>query len=435
MNSFSDTRKPEQIEESYQKAKERYAAFGIDTDAALGQAASVPISLHCWQGDDVTGFEGLDELGGGGIMATGSFPGKARGPAELRGDLEEAISLIPGELRVNLHVMYGESGGKKVDRDEYKPEHFRNWIDWAKKHNLGIDMNPTFFSHEKAEDGFTLSSKDPEIRKFWIRHSIASRKIAEAIGRELGTPSINNFWIPDGYKDFPADRIGHRRLLTESLDEIFDEKLDPEATLDAVESKLFGIGSEAFVSGSHEFYLAYAVSRQIMLCFDAGHFHPTESIADKLSSSLLFLDRLLLHVSRPMRWDSDHVVLFDDDTRAIAREALRAAGPEGLTDPSRRRIFFALDFFDASINRIGAWVTGTRAARKSLLAAFLEPYALLKEAEESANFGERLALLEESKTLPFSAVWDKLCMEAGVPVSSGWIDNVRNYEAAVLRKR
>lgn len=413
---------------SYEQAKAAYAALGIDTDKALQKMNDIGISLHCWQGDDVTGLEaGVDGLSGGGIMTTGNYPGKARNGEELRQDLEKALSLIPGKHRVNLHMSYAETGGKFVERDEIAPEHFANWINWAKKCGIGLDLNPTFFSHKMADTGFTLSSKDENIRAFWLRHGQKSREIAAVIGSELGTPCVNNIWIPDGFKDMPADRAGHRRILKDTLDELFSQKYDKKYMLDAVESKLFGIGSESYVVGSHEFYMGYAMSRGIMLCLDAGHFHPTEGIADKISSILTFSEELLLHVSRGVRWDSDHVVVLNDDLLSIAQEIKRL--------DAYGRVHIALDYFDASINRITAWVTGSRAALKAILMSLLEPTELLKEEEEKGNYGNRLALMEEIKTLPFGAVWNKFCADRQVPVGVEWINASAEYERDVLAKR
>jgi L-rhamnose isomerase len=414
-----------EVDQAYERAKETYSALGVDTDAALKKLATVPVSINCWQADDVAGFEGQSELSGGGIMATGNYPGRARTPDELRQDYEEAVSLIPGTHRLNLHASYLDAPGKKIDRDEIETEHFQSWIEWAKGRGIGIDFNPTFFSHPMADEGFTLSSKDAKTRNFWIEHGKRTRAISADIGRELGTPCVNNFWIPDGMKDQPADRLGYREILVESLDEIFSESLDPKHTLDAVESKLFGIASESFVVGSHEFYLAYALTREVMLCMDAGHYHPTEEIADKISALLPFTDRLLLHVSRPVRWDSDHVVIFDDPTRRIAREVVRSDALE--------QVSIAVDFFDASINRITAWVVGLRSTIKALLWALVEPTDLMREAEDAGNYGNRLALQE--LTLPFAAVWDKYCKVAGVPVGAAWINEVETYEESVLSKR
>jgi L-rhamnose isomerase len=416
------------IEQAYRLAKEQYARIGVNVDRAMAQLAKIPISLHCWQGDDVGGYEKVGaELSGGGIQATGNYPGKARTIEELRADVEKALSLIPGRHRLNLHACYIDNGGKFIDRNEMQPRHFRSWIDWAKANKLGMDFNPTYFSHPKAADGFTLSHPDKGIRNFWIEHGIACRKIAAAMGKALGSPAVTNFWIPDGYKDIPVDRTGPRERLTDSLDKIFAEKINPKYDLDAVESKLFGIGAESYTTGSHEFYMGYAVSRQKLLCLDAGHFHPSEMISEKISSVLMFCPGLLLHVSRPVRWDSDHVVILNDELFAIAQELVRS----GKLD----KIHIGLDFFDASINRIAAWVIGTRNMIKALLFAFLEPTAILKKAELKLDFTARLALMEELKTLPFAAVWDYYCMKKDVPVGAAWFHEVRQYEKSVLSKR
>jgi L-rhamnose isomerase len=416
----------QEIRQNYESAREQYDALGVDTERALEKMATLGISIHCWQGDDVTGFESTGPLTGG-IMATGNFPGKARTPDELRADFEKAYSLVPGSHRLNLHAIYLEHGGKQVDRNEIEPAHFSGWVDWAKQLGIPLDFNPTFFSHPKSDDGFTLAHRDKAIREFWIEHGRRSRVVSAEMGRRLGTPSVNNFWIPDGWKDQPADRLVHRELLVDSLDAIFAEKLDPGHTLDAVESKLFGIASESYVVGSHEFYLAYAQSRNLLLCMDAGHYHPTESIAEKVSALLPFFPQLLLHVSRPVRWDSDHVVLFDDETRAIMREVTRADAWD--------RIFVALDFFDASINRVEAWVIGTRAALKSALFSLLEPIAEVKKAEDQGRLGDRLALQEEAKTLPFGAVWNEFCRRQDVPAGTDWMAEVARYEREVLSRR
>ena len=369
-----------EVNESYENAKAIYSAYGVDTDQVLEQLDKVAISLHCWQGDDVAGFETTGSgLTGGGILATGNYRGKARNGQELRQDMEKAFSLVPGKHRVNLHAIYAETEGKRVDRDELSVEYFSKWIDWAKEKGLGIDFNPSFFSHKMAETGFTLASKDKEIRDFWIRHAKKSREIAYNIGKAMGSPCVNNFWIPDGSKDLPANRMEHREILKNSLDEIFSEKYDKNCLKDAVESKLFGIGSEAFVAGSHEFYMGYAMKNDLMVCLDAGHFHPTEVISDKISSILTFSEELLLHVSRGIRWDSDHVVILNDEMLAIAQEVKRCEAFD--------RVHIALDFFDASINRITAWVIGTRAAQKAVLMAMLEPGSLLAEAENKGNLG------------------------------------------------
>lgn len=416
-----------QINLAYAQAKERYAAFGVDAEAALERLAYIPISLHCWQGDDVGGFEHQDAASGGGIQATGNYPGKATTPEQLRQDAETALGLIPGKHRFNIHAMYAETGGKKVDRDALEPAHFQNWIDWAQALGLGLDFNPTCFAHPRADDGFTLSHYDPGIRRFWIDHCIASRAIGAHIGRSLGKACVTNLWIPDGYKDMPVDRNRSRALLRESLDAVYAERGDPACNLDAVESKLFGIGSESCVIGSHEFYLGYAVSRNLLLCLDAGHFHPTEVISDKISAVLLFLDEILLHVSRGVRWDSDHVIVLSDEIRAIAEEIIR--------NDYTRRVHIGLDFFDASINRIAAWVIGTRVIIKALLIALLEPTETLRGFERDGNYTARLALLEELKTLPSGAVWDYYCLKQGVPPAGAWMQTVTQYEKDVLSRR
>jgi len=415
------------IERSYTLAKEQYAELGVDTAAALAALQQIAISLHCWQGDDVGGFESAAGLTGGGIQATGNYPGKARTPDELRADIDLALSLIPGRHRLNLHAIYADYGGRKIERDELLPEHFSAWIDWAKPRQLGLDFNGTFFSHPLANGGFTLSSRDEGVRRFWVRHGIACREIGEVFGRELGTACVTNLWIPDGYKDIPADRLAPREILCRSLDEVFAVPLDPRHHLDAVESKLFGIGSESYVVGSHEFYLGYAISRQKLLCLDAGHFHPTEGIADKISAVLTWLPEILLHVSRGVRWDSDHVVILSDDLRAIAEEIVRG--------DFLLRVHIGLDFFDASINRIAAWVIGTRAMLKALLIALLEPTEMLRQCEVEGDFTQRLALLEELKTLPAGAVWDHYCETQNVPVGLTWLDHARAYERDVLSQR
>jgi L-rhamnose isomerase len=417
---------PSTTERMYALARERYAELGVDAERAIERLSQIRVSLHCWQGDDVGGFENEAGLTGGGIQATGNYPGKARTPDELRGDLDMALRLIPGRHRVNLHAIYADSG-QKVGRDELTAEHFAGWIDWARQRRLGLDFNGTFFSHPLAADGFTLAHRDEPVRRFWIDHGIACRRIGERFGRELGTPCVTNVWIPDGYKDLPVDRRGPRERLRQSLDAIFAEPLEPRYHLDAVESKLFGIGSESYVVGSHEFYLGYALANSKLLCLDSGHFHPTEAVADKISSVLNWLDAILLHVSRGVRWDSDHVVLLGDEVRGIAEEVVRGEFLE--------RVHFGLDFFDASINRVAAWVIGARALLKALLIALLEPIAELRQMEAGGDYTGRLALLEELKTMPHGAVWDEYCRRQDVPVGAAWLDEVRGYEQTVLSGR
>ncbi len=413
---------------TYTLAREAYAACGIDVEKALATLATIPISLHCWQGDDVGGFERAGAtLEGGGIQATGNYPGKARTIAELRQDLDAALALIPGRHRLNLHAIYGDFGGKKVDRNAVGPEHFQGWIDWAKARGLGLDFNPTCFSHPLANDGFTLSHPDAGVRQFWIEHAIACRRIGAAIGKALGPQTVTNVWIPDGHKDLPADRKGPRERLEASLDAVFKEPLDERVHRDAVECKLFGIGSESYVVGSHEFYLGYAITRRKTLCLDMGHFHPTESIADKISSVLQFVPHLLLHVSRGVRWDSDHVVLLDDPTRALFEELVRGG--------FLPRTAIGLDYFDASINRVAAWVIGTRNALKCLLAALLEPSARLRELEAAGDTTARLVMLEELKTLPLGAVWDEHCRRQNAPGDRAWLPIVQQYEREHLARR
>ena len=415
------------IERAYTLARERYAALGVNTDRARKQLAAVSLSLHCWQGDDVGGFERAGSELGGGLAVTGNYLGKARTPVELRADLDQALALIPGRHRLNLHASYAETGGKKVDRIDLEPAHFGNWIQWAKARKMGIDFNPTYFAHPKAADGLTLTHPDQAIRQFWIQHGIACRRIGAAIGKALATPCVTNFWIPDGSKDTPVDRRGPRERLAESLDAIFAQPVNPKFNRDAVEAKLFGIGSESYVPGSHEFYLGYAIARRKLLCLDAGHFHPTEGIADKISSVFLWLDEILLHVSRGIRWDSDHVVTLTDDLQAIAQELVRG--------DFLARTHIGLDYFDASINRVAAWVIGSRCVIKALLLAFLEPIALLRRLETAGDFTSRLAMFEETKTLPAGAVWDFHCLQSGVPAGEAWLPEVKRYEQTVLSKR
>ncbi len=416
-----------QVQDAYALAKARYAALGVDTDAALETLAQIAISLHCWQGDDVGGFESPDAELGGGLAATGNYPGKARAADELRSDLDKAYSLIPGTHRLNLHAIYAETGGQSVERTDLQPEHFAGWVAWAKEKGHGLDFNPTCFSHPKADSGFTLASYDDGIRAFWVEHCIACRKIGEYFGRELGTPCVTNIWIPDGFKDIPVDRKTPRVLLKDALDKILAEVIDPRYNLDAVEAKLFGIGSESYVVGSHEFYLSYAVANDILLCLDSGHFHPTEVISDKLSAVLLFVDEVLLHVSRGVRWDSDHVVILSDELRAIAQEVVRGG--------FLNRVHIGLDFFDASINRVAAWVIGTRNTLRALLMALLEPLPQMRELDIHEDYTMRLALLESLKGLPFGAVWDYYCLQQGVPVGVSFMDEIHDYERQELSQR
>lgn len=415
------------IKQNYELAKESYEKWGVNVDEALETLKKVPISINCWQGDDIAGFEVNQHELSGGIDVTGNYPGKATTPEQLRSDLEKALSLIPGKHRVNLHAIYAETDGEVVERDEIKPEHFKNWVDWAKEQEIGLDFNPTLFSHPKAGDGLTLAHPNKEIRDFWIRHTIASRKIAEYFGKELGTAALTNIWIPDGFKDIPSDRLTPRKRLKESLDEIFAVETDEKYNVDSIESKLFGIGSEAFVVGSHEFYLSYALKNDKLYLLDTGHFHPTEVVSDKISAILLYSDQLALHVSRPIRWDSDHVVVFDDELREIGLELVR--------NDALDKVRIGLDFFDASINRIAAWTIGTRNMIKALLYALLMPNNHLKQLQEEGNYTERLALLEEFKTYPFGAVWDYYCEQMGVPVAETWLEEVKEYEETVLAKR
>lgn len=420
--------KKEVIEKSYQLAKEQYAALGIDTDKVLSEMDNINISLHCWQTDDVGGFEKPGSvLGGGGIQATGNFPGKAKTIGQMRSDLDKVMSLLPGKQRLNLHAIYGEFEGKLVDRDQIEPKHFQGWIDWAKKRGIGLDFNCTCFSHPLADEGFTLSSKNEKIRKFWVEHTKRCRAIGAEMGKQLGTPSVHNIWIPDGMKDTPVDRNTLRKQLKKSLDEIFAVKYPKKYLKDSVESKLFGIGSEAMVVGSHDFYLGYAIKNNTLITLDNGHFHPTEQVGDKISSILHFVDEILLHLTRGVRWDSDHVLTFNEELLLITQEIVRTK--------ALKRVNVGLDFFDASLNRIGAYVIGTRSAQIAFMYALLEPFkTLVKYEEEGKNF-ERLALLELLKTKPFGAVYDYYCMKNKVPVGQDYIDEILKYEKDVLLKR
>ena len=410
----------------YEEARERYAVLGSNTEQAMEELAKIRISVNCWQGDDVKGFLFRDRDLSGGIQATGNYPGAARTPQELRQDMEKAFSLIPGKHKVNLHSTYADTD-EKIDLDAIEPRHYESWVQWAKEQGLGLDFNPTCFSHEKAESGYTLSSADESIRSFWVEHCRRSRRVGEYFGKELGQKCVTNIWVPDGSKDVPVDRYSPRLRLKQSLDEIFAERLDPAANLDAVESKLFGIGSESYVVGSHEFYMGYAMKNDVAVCLDAGHFHPTEVISNKISSLLLFSNEMLLHVSRPVRWDSDHVVILDDELQEIAFEVVR----NGLLP----RIHIGLDFFDASINRVAAWVIGTRNMQKALLRALLEPTAQMKQLELDGDYTARLAYLEELKAMPWQAVWEEFCRRQNVPGGLGWLDEVRAYEKSILESR
>ena len=416
----------EKIRKAYELAKEAYAGLGVDTDEVLRRLAQVKISIHCWQGDDIAGFLFKDQQLSGGIQVTGNYPGAATTVTELRQDIEKAVSLIPGKHKLSLHAIYADTD-EKVDLDQLEPRHFASWVDWAKKTGMGLDFNPTCFSHPMAADGFTISHKDDKVRNFWIEHCRRSRLIGEYFGRELGQKCVTNYWFPDGYKDIPVDREAPRRRMKEALDQVFAGPIDEEHNLNAIESKVFGIGAESYTTGSNEFCLGYAVQNHKAVCLDAGHFHPTEVISDKIPTVLLFTDELLLHVSRPVRWDSDHVVVMDDELLAIAQSLVRT----GLLD----RTHIGLDFFDASINRIAAWVIGTRNMLKALLRAMLEPVDQLKKLENEGDYTARLAMLEELKCYPFAAVWDYYCMTQGVPVREGWLPVVREYEQQVLLKR
>ena len=415
------------IESAYTLARERYAALGVDTDAALQQLARIPISIHCWQGDDVGGFENPGGTLGDGLAVTGNYPGKARTPEELRGDFEKVLSLLPGQHRFNLHASYAEMGAKKVERNALSADQFQNWIAWAKSLGIGLDFNQTYFAHPKVDRGWTLTHPDQAIRQFWIEHGIRCREIGAAFGKALGKTCLTNLWIPDGMKDTPADRKGPRERLVESLDAIFKKRIDRKLNVDSVEPKLFGIGAESYTPGSHEFYLGYAVSRGTLLTLDAGHYHPTEGIADKVSAVLCFLPEIALHVSRGVRWDSDHVVTLTDDLQAIAQEIVWG----GFAD----RVRIGLDYFDASINRVAAWTIGTRNMIKALLLALLAPIEKLRAAELDGDYTTRLALMEDAKLLPAGAVWDYYCSQQEAPVGEAWLAEVKVYEKNVLSRR
>lgn len=418
----------ELTKKTYEIARQQYAEIGVDTDLVLEKMKDVVISLHCWQADDVSGTERINsELSGGGIQVTGNFKGKATGVKQIQADLDKVISLLPGKQRLNLHSIYGDFKGEYVERNKYETKYFQTWIDWCKKNDMGMDFNSTCFSHPKADTGFTLSSKNEEIRKFWVEHVKKCREISAEIGKQLGTACIHNTWIPDGSKDIPIDRNGHRKLLLQSLDESLSVKYPENFMKDAVESKLFGIGAESMTVGSHDFYLCYALKNNILICLDNGHFHPTEQVGDKISSCLQFFDEVLLHVTRPIRWDSDHVVILNDDIQLIASEIIR--------NNYLGRVKIALDFFDGSINRIGAYVVGTRSTQKAFMYAMLEPTSKLLEFEETGKNFERLALMEEMKTKPFGAVWDYWCFKENVPVGTDFIEEIRKYDEEILSKR
>lgn len=413
------------MSQSYDIAKERYAQLGVDTELAMEKLKKIAISIHCWQGDDVIGFESAGTELTGGIQTTGNYPGKATTPEQLRADITKMLTYIPGKHRISVHASYAETGEKHVDRDELEPQHFDNWIKWAKEEGVGLDYNHTLFSHPKSESGFTLSSLDEDIRKFWVRHCVAGRQIADYIGQQMQDHVMNNLWIPDGFKDIPIDRYTPRKLLKESLDEIFAKPT--KWNIDSVESKVFGIGSESCVIGSHEFYMGYAVQNQKYITLDTGHFHPTEVVSNKITGIVDFVPGILLHVSRPVRWDSDHVVILDDELVTLAQEITR----HDLFD----KICIGLDFFDASINRIAAWTIGTRNTLKAFLYAMLEPTEQMKQFEYEGDYTSRLAMLEELKTMPWADVWNEYCQRQGVPVGYSWLQDVKQYEKDVLLKR
>ena len=413
----------QKIKQAYDYAVERYAAIGVDVEKAMEQLQKVQLSLHCWQADDVTGFESTGELTGG-IQATGNYPGKARNIDELRADILKAASLIPGKHRLNLHEIYGDFGGKFVDRDQVEPAHFESWMQWAEENRMKLDFNSTSFSHPKSGD-LSLSNPDPEIRNFWIEHTKRCRAIAEEMGKRQNDPCIMNLWVHDGSKDITVNRMQYRALLKDSLDQIFEVKYDNMK--DCIESKVFGIGLESYTVGSNDFYIGYAAQNQKIITLDTGHFHPTESVADKVSSMLLYVPELMLHVSRPVRWDSDHVTIMNDDTLDLCKEIVRCDALD--------RVHVGLDYFDASINRIGAYVVGSRATQKCMLQALLEPLPLLRKYEANGQGFERLALLEECKSLPWNAVWDMFCLKNGVPVGEAFIADIEKYEADVTSKR
>ena len=410
----------------HEYAAQKYEELGVDVDKALETLSGKPISIHCWQGDDVTGFDSSGAALSGGIQATGSYPGKARDPSELMADFEKAISHIPGKKRINLHASYALFDDNAVDRDKLEPEHFLGWVEYAKRLGIGIDFNTTYFGHPMAEDNLTLSSPDDEVRNFWVRHSIACRRICSWIANELGDEVLCNIWVQDGYKDIPADRLGPRLRLRDSLDQIYSEELP--GVIDCVESKLFGIGLESYTAGSSEFYLSYAATRPgVYPLLDNGHFHPTESISDKIASILVFKDKLPVHITRSIRWDSDHVVLFDDEVKEIAKEIVRCG--------ALNKALLGLDYFDASVNRVAAWVLGTRNLQKALLNALLMPHDYMRELQDSGRFTELMVLQEELKVLPFGLIWEHWCKSEGVAPGMEWFDDIMLYEEEVLLKR
>lgn len=413
------------LRKEYELAKKEYAKIGVDTDKALERLANVRISMHCWQGDDVRGFLFNSDLSGG-IQTTGNYPGRARNVKELKEDITEVLKLVPGKFNLNLHAIYADTD-EKIDLDQIEPKHFAKWVEFAKEHNIGLDFNPTCFSHPMASSGFTLSSADDKVRNFWIEHCKRSRKIGEYFGKELGIPCVTNIWIPDGMKDIPYDRLSPRKRLEDSLDKILEEKIDPKYNIDSVESKVFGIGLESYTVGSNEFYLGYATKNQTALTLDSGHFHPTEYISDKISSVLLYVPHLLLHVSRPVRWDSDHVVIFDDELNEIARSLVRSNLIE--------KTSIGLDYFDASINRIAAWVVGIRSTQKALLKAMLEPVDTINELEKDMKYTDRMVITEEMKSMPFGVVYDYYCFINNIPVGSEYLSEIKDYENKVLSKR
>lgn len=418
--------KEEEIKKAYENAKEQYAALGVDVEKTLEKLDEVAISIHCWQADDVLGFENPDGGLSGGIQTTGNYPGKARTMEELKKDIEKVLKLVPGKHRLSLHAIYGDFGGEFVDRDQIEPKHFQSWMDWAKETGVKLDFNSTFFSHPKSGE-YSLSSFDPEIRNFWKEHLRRCRRIAAEMGRQQGDACIHNIWVHDGEKDKTVSRIQHRQLLKESLDEVFEEKISTEYLKDCVECKLFGIGSESYVVGSHEFYMGYAVKNNMVLTLDAGHFHPTEGIADKISSMLLFVPEITLHVSRPERWDSDHVVILNDELLALSQEIVRSEQME--------KVHIGLDYFDASINRLGAYAVGIRSTQKALLQALLEPTVKLRDFEKEDKRFQRMAYLEELKAMPWNAVYNYYCQTKGVPIGDEYIKEIEDYESEITSKR